>query len=158
MPAPIDPKVKEQIRRVYVSTSMSDREIGDKFGVSDRSIANWAKDGGWDAARKAEKVLSENVVQFSGRTRERLSIRDAAQSNDPITIANDVIADLQGEMRAGMPGKDKAAVANALKGWVEYREKLQPPTVADLAARAIELNIRPEEFLSELKKAWAARA
>jgi hypothetical protein len=36
-------------------------------------------------------------------------------------------------MVSEMGGRDKASVANALRSWVEYREKLQPTTVEALA-------------------------
>jgi hypothetical protein len=55
-------------------------------------------------------------------------------------------------------GRDRAALANCLKAWVEYRDKLQPKTAADLAEMAIGLGIKPAEFMNALKQQWEKRA
>jgi transposase-like protein len=137
MPAPIDPNLKIQIRRAYANSKATPAELSAQFDVSERSIQNWVKAEGWDAERKAQ-----NVIDFARPPREareeRPLIRSVASSQDPIEIAEMIIKDLQGEMVIEASGREKAAVANALKAWVEYREKLQPTTVEALAELVVE--------------------
>lgn len=153
MPAPIDPKIKAAIQEAYVNSNLSSEELADQFNVSDRSIRGWAKAEAWDAQRKAK-----NVIDFAQRKSDRPPVRARVNSDDALAIADLVIADLQGEMAQGITAKDKSAVANSLKTWVEYRRKLKPPTVADLVELAIELNVGPDEFLTELRNAWKRKA
>jgi hypothetical protein len=154
MPAPIDPKIKAAIQEAYINSNLSSEELADKFDVSDRSIRGWAKAEAWDAQRKAK-----NVIDFAQRKTDRPPVRAKANSDDALAIADSVIADLQGEMvRGDITAKDKSAVANSLKAWVEYRRKIKPPTVADLVDLAIELDVGPDEFLTELRKAWKRKA
>jgi transposase-like protein len=155
MPAPIDPKLKAQIRRAYVNSKLTFGELAKQFDVSDRSIQNWAKAENWDAERKAE-----NVIEFARQPKqERPPVRTRVNSDDALAIADLIISDLQGEMARGdVTAKDKASVANALKAWVEYRRKIHPPTVAELVELAIKLNVGPDEFLTELRNAWKRKA
>jgi hypothetical protein len=151
MPAPIDPNLKAQIRRAYVNSRLSPQELADKFGVSDRSVQNWAKAENWDAERTAEKV-----IEFARQPRsERPSIRGVIDPSNAIAIADLAIKDLQVLLiDSDMSGKDKAAISNSLRQWLEYREKLQPKTAADLADQVIALGIPISEFVRELKERW----
>lgn len=156
MPAPIDPKLKAQVKRAYVNSKMTPADLAKQFGVSDRSIQNWAKNEHWDAERTAQNVIDLETARVP---RERPPSRVRAGADDALSIADTVISDLQGELvRGDVTAKDKAAVANSLKAWVEFRRKLKPPTVADLVELAIELGITPDEFLTSLRDAWTKRA
>ena len=114
MPAPIDPNLKAQIKRVYVSTKLSDGEIAEQFGVSDRSIGNWAKAENWDAERKAQ-----NVIEFARKPKESepATARIVPTSENPLEIATMTIKDLQGEMATNIGGRDMAAIAKELREW-----------------------------------------
>lgn len=159
MPAPTDPNLKAAIEQAYINSNLSSKELSEKFdgAVSDRTIERWAKDGGWEAKRTASKIINLDTTRQPQPRQNPRPTRDL--SDDPFEIANTVIADLQGDMaRSDMPAKDKAAIANSLKSWVEFRRKLKPPTVADLVELAIELGVSADEFLDELENAWTKRA
>jgi transposase-like protein len=157
MPAPIDPNLKSQIRRAYANSKATPAELSEQFGVSERSIQNWVKSEGWDAERKAQ-----NVIDFARPLREpreeRPPIRSVPTSQDPIEIADTIIKDLQGEMVANMPGRDKASVANAIRAWVEYREKLQPTTVEALAELVVQRLAAGRLSVRDLVQALKARS
>lgn len=142
MPAPIDPKLKAQIKRAYMNSNLTPADLAKQFGVSDRSIQNWAKTEHWDAERTAEALVSQNVVSIETARQPRenpRSIRRVTPEDLPsIDIVNQAIADLHGDMASAINPKDKAAIANALRGLLEYREKLQPQSVDDLANLVID--------------------
>lgn len=153
MPAPIDPKLKAQIKRAYVSSKLTPEELASKFNVSARSIQGWAKNEHWNAERTAEALVADNVVNIESARQPRPSRRFSASELNSIDVVNQAIADLYADLGGAM-GKDKAALANALRGLLEYREKIEPPTVVDLVKRAIELGYTPETFMQALRSEW----
>ena len=152
MPAPIDPNIKAAIRRAYIESKLSPAELASQFGVSDRSIQNWAKAEGWDAERKAQ-----NVIEFSRRPKDATAIpRAIAAGNDPREIAEMVIADLQGELATDMSGQNMAAISKELREWIKYREELsQPKTAADFADQLLASGVSIREFVRILKERQA---
>jgi transposase len=148
MPAPIDPTLKAQIRRVYVTTKLSEQEIANQFGVSDRSIRNWAKDENWEAERKAE-----NVIEFARKPKQPETVRIVPTSEDPLEIATMTIKDLQGEMASDVGGRDMAAIAKELREWVKYRDELlKPKTAEGFADQLIASGVSIREFVQLLKQ------
>jgi hypothetical protein len=154
MPAPTDPNLKAAIEQAYINSKFSPKELSEKFdgAVSDRTIERWAKDSGWEAKRTAAKVINLDTNR-TPRENPR-SIRRAYPENT-LEILNEAISDLYGDL-GHVVGKDKAAIANSLKGLLEYREKLQPPTIEDLAALVIEQldkwQLSPRDFALHLKQ------
>jgi hypothetical protein len=66
------------------------------------------------------------------------------------------IADLQGAMM-GCDGKDKAAIANALKAWVQYRAELQQPrTEREFAEQFLATGLPIHEFVKALRDSLTA--
>lgn len=138
MPAPIDPNTKAAIEQAYINSNLTPAELAEQFDVSDRSIKNWAKEGGWDAKRKASKIIQlDTARQSQPRENPRSIPRINPDELPSIEIVNQAIADLHGDM-ANAIAKDKAQIANALRGLLEYREKLQPSSVDDLANLVID--------------------
>jgi hypothetical protein len=160
MPRKIDDRIRNLAGETYAKTELTLPQIAKKFKVSDRTVQTWSTEDHWEAQRTAQKSIApQNVIDFArqpkAETTPLIRSRAAIKVDNPIEIANTVIKDLQGEMVAGMPGKDKASVANALKAWVEYREKLQPVTVEDLADQVIQKlhdwNLSARDFAIALK-------
>jgi hypothetical protein len=159
MPAPTDPKLKAQIKRAYVNSKATAVELAERFGVSDRSIQNWAKNEHWDAEREANSVVSGNVIDLESARQPRENPRSVRRGNpqgmSSIEVVNEAIADLYGDLSNAV-GKDKAAIANALQRLIEYRDKLQPPTLDDLANLVIEQldkwQLSPRDFAIHLKQ------
>lgn len=146
-------------------------DIARKLDVARRTIQRWKDEGDWEGIKDAlpttTKVISiaskpKPVNTDSTPHRNPPSLRVKADSKDSLSIAEEVIQDLQSELigvgDTPLNGRDRAALANCLKAWVEYRDKLQPKTAADLAEMAIGLGINPAEFMTALKEQWAKRA
>jgi hypothetical protein len=153
MPAPIDPAVKSQIKRSYMANVPLD-EIAKTFGVTQRSIERWISDG-WAAEKKANKVIDLNNRPKPERPRPPLVRREQEGEMSAVEIANNAIADLFGEMSSGLEGRDKAAVANCLRAWVEYRERIRPATIEGLVEQVVlalsEWGLSPVEFAKALR-------
>lgn len=154
MPAPTDPKLKDAIKTAYVNSNLSTDQLAEQFNVSDRTIERWIASEKWHLDRKAN-----NVIELASRPKTEhppIRARAVVDADSPIEIANLTISDLQGMMVSGMPGKDKAAIANSLKAWVEYREKLKPRTIEQLADQVIaqleQWQLSPRDLAIALKQ------
>jgi transposase len=145
-------------------TGVSPEEIATALGVTRRTIDRWAKDGNWDLHRQLGK--SSNVIQLQPKPYEKLGgtklreaatrRRDTSEELDDVWVVESAISDIHGSLPGAELGK--GSMATALVKLIELKRKLKPETVADLVERAIELDIGPEEFLTELKNAWQRRA
>ncbi|QKQ75634.1 helix-turn-helix domain-containing protein [Nostoc sp. TCL240-02] len=145
-------------------TGESPEDIATVLGVSRRTIDRWAKDGNWDSHRQNAK--SSNVIQLQSKPREKLGgaklrevvqgRRDTNEELEDLKVIQSAIADIHGSLPETELGK--GSMATALVKLIELKRKLKPETVADLVERAIELDVGPEEFLTELKNAWQRRA
>lgn len=161
MPAAIDPKLKSAIKRAYVESGLSPDSLATQFGVSERSIWLWIKKDGWDADRKAQKVIDfarrpspppPRSETNSGAQSETTSARGMAAGGDPITIAEATIRRLQDQMADDMPGRDISAIAKELREWLKYRTELKKPrTAADFADALIASGVPVREFVRVLR-------
>ncbi|HYW18496.1 MAG TPA: hypothetical protein VE956_04135 [Nodularia sp. (in: cyanobacteria)] len=138
-------------------TGESPEDIATVLGVTRRTIDRWAKDGNWDAHRQNAK--NSNVIQLQPKPRTQASKPEYRQRDfgglDDIEVVESAIADIHGSLPGAELGK--GSMATALVKLIELKRKLKPETVADLVERAIELDIDPEEFLTELNNAWQRR-
>lgn len=161
---------KKQAEALFMQ-GVSISDIARKLDVARRTIQRWKDEGGWEAI-KSTLPTTPKVIPIASKPkpvnndppphRNPPSLRTKADSKDSIAIAEEVIQDLQTELvgvgDTPLSGRNRAALANCLKVWVEYRDKLQPKTAADLAEMAIALGISPVEFMNELKRQWEKRA
>lgn len=156
MPAPTDPKIKEQIRRAYVHGAAV-VDLAQQFEISDRTIERWIDKEGWDAERKAEKAIKK-VVEFARPPKEKEApVRIVPSSDRPDEIATTTIKDLQADMVVEMSGRDKAALSKELREWCRYREELQQPrTAADFAEQLRAAGVSVREFVQALKQQHSA--
>jgi transcriptional regulator with XRE-family HTH domain len=154
-----DDKIK--LAEAKYITGVPPEEIAIALGVTRRTIDRWAKDGNWDSHRQLGK--SSNVIQLQPKPkpheklggtklREATRRRDTSERLDDVEVVESAIADIH----ASLPGAElgKGSMATALVKLIELKRKLKPETVADLVERVIELDIGPEEFLTELNNAW----
>lgn len=157
MPRKIDDRIRKLAGDTYAKTDLTLSQIAKKFKVSDRTVQTWSSEDTWELQRSAHQAMNkpQNILEFAPRENPR-SIR-RAHPEDTLEILNDAISTLYADLGAST-GKDAAAIANSLKGLLEYRRKIKPPTVADLVELAIELNVGPDEFLTELRNAWKRKA
>jgi hypothetical protein len=127
MPAPTDEAIVRQVKRAYLQ-GVPIVTLAKNFNVSTKSIERWRDKEGWDAERTANNVIDLTQKRQTPPPAPKADRGDA----EALTIANEMITHLRAEMATGMAGKDKAAVSNALRSWLMYREDIQPRTVDDL--------------------------
>lgn len=169
------PEFKEQVKQAYLSSTDSLVVIAAQFGVGERTVEGWSKDGGWDALKKAQKVVpigqprASSKPSSSTRIDEPVRVRPRRQRGDidELEIVENAIVNLD-LLIAGMGGMSDdgrpvdtrgiGTTAGALVKLLEYRRKIQPPTAAELAEQMITLGIPPHEFVAELKRQWQVRA
>lgn len=147
-----DDKIK--LAEAKYITGVPPEEIAAALGVTRRTIDRWADEGNWAAHRENNK--QSNVIQLQPKPRTQAIKpefrRHEVEGLDDIQVVEDAIADIH----ASLPGAEmgKGSMATALVKLIELKRKLKPETIADLVERVIELDIGPEEFLTELNNAW----
>lgn len=146
MPKKID---WEPIKRAYFVTGDSYAAIAARFDVSERAIEKRASEEGW--ARSRAEIHAEPAPKPVSKPRQAVKGANAIDE-----IIENAIADLSADL-VDAPIKSKESAVTALVRLLEYREKINPTTATDLAERAISLGISPEQFLEELRQAWAAQ-
>ena len=148
MPKKID---WEEIRKYWQQNAASSTAIADHFGVSKRSVDDRIPQ--W---RTTEKPAS-NVIQLQPKPKvqnPRLDFRRGdGEPIDDLLAVEAAIANLHDSLPAALD-QSKGGIAWALVKLIELKRKIKPETVTDLVERAIELDISPEEFLTELNNAW----
>ncbi len=144
MPKKID---WEPIKRAYFASGESYAAIATRFGISERAVEKRASEEGWARSRTQ---ISEEIQAPKAKPAKRPTV---TADLDALTTIDLAIADLSADM-ADSPIKSKESAATALVRLLEYRQKLAPTTAAELAERAIELGITPDQFLEELRQAW----
>ena len=162
MPKAVDPDLKEQIRIAYISTGLNAEDLSrkfsnDKFSVTSRTIRNWITVDKWDFMRQATNVIELEKAP----KRERIIARAAERGKASLDICELVISDLMTEITHGdIQHKDKAAIANSLKQWVEFRNKLKPQTIEEvvdlLVVQLVEWKLSPGALVTELRSRWDA--
>lgn len=146
----------EEIRKHWQQTGASSSAIATQFGVSKRSVDDRIPQ--W---RTTEKPSNSNVVQLQLKPKiqnPRLDFRRRdGEAIDDLFAVEAAITHLHDSLPAALD-QSKGGIAGAIARLIELKRKLKPETIADLVERAIELDIGPEEFLTELKNAWQRRA
>jgi hypothetical protein len=167
----ISPQIRGLAKKKYVETTLTQAEIATKFKISRQTVSKWVKEDHWEAARAAYEPIvvhesmppKSNVIDMSKPRRASPAeppapppVRAKLDSDNPLAIADMTIADLQGAMM-GCDGKDKAAIANALKAWVQYRAELQQPrTVREFAEQFLATGLPIHEFVKALRDSLTA--
>lgn len=163
---------KEEVKIAYINGSDSLAIVAGRFGIGERTIEMWSKDGGWEALKRANNVVpigeakSKQAKPINSQPAP-VRVRTRRAEIDELDIVEGAIESLSG-LLTGMTlgGEDRpidtrgvGGVAGALVKLLEYRRaRLKPATAAEVAEMAIGLGISPQEFIAELKVKWAQRA
>jgi hypothetical protein len=156
---------KKALAKAQYITGSTPQVISEGIDVSKRTVERWAaeNDHEWNKLRSAHQssqpgnaqpvIRASKVVDFRRREDEPGDEAEFAvvEADDPLAIADSLIAILQQELSRPMLGRDRATIANSLRAWVDLRRKLSPPTIGELADLVIELNVSIPEFVTELK-------
>ncbi len=72
---------KEQARKLYMQSDLSQQQIAGNVGVNPRTLYGWIREGDWKRARKAAldiplMLLEQNYIQFAGLNEDILSRED----------------------------------------------------------------------------------
>jgi hypothetical protein len=151
---------KKELAKARYIVGESPSTIAPKLGTSARTIQRWAEDGGWETLRQNnDKVVQINAAATVSKAQAiARSPRKAQRDFDALELVDDAIAILSGSMHGDVDPRAIGGIANSLRGLIEFRRKLCPPTAAELVEQAIALGISPAEFARELREAWGKRA
>lgn len=125
--------------------------LAQEFAVSRSSVFNKASEEGWPK----ERELFQATIETSRTQGAKAAVRNRPKVS-PIQVLNDAIADISAEI-AVTEAKSKEGCASTLARLLETQRALFPPNADELAAIAVQLNIKPQDFLEALKKRWEAQ-
>lgn len=148
---PKSPESPKSIARRYFLAGHPIGEIAAQCGVSRRTIERWIKAEDWRSILDAGNVIA--LIQ-SEPAEKRLKRQ---QKIDKLALVEAALLDVSDAMNVAKKTDLRAlgSLASSLVKLMEFHQKLQPPTAAEVATLALELGIPPSEFVAELKKQWS---
>lgn len=160
-------QAKKEIAKAKFITGETIAAIADAIGVSRRTIERWADEGDWRSLRSAATEQPPNVVTLKPKSPESraastqfthppIARRISQGDLDDIEIIENAIATLSGALAGEVPPQSLGAIAGGIVKLIELRLKLQPKTAANVAQMVLDLKLNRQEFMSELRAAWAA--
>lgn len=150
---------QKEVAKARFIVNESIQSIADALGVSRRTVERWADEGKWRDLRQS----NDNVVQIgaiANVNRAQAQAKSIPRSKrkvddfDALEMVDDAIAVLSGALHGDVDPRAIGGIANSLRGLLEYRRKLCPPTAGELVEQAIALGLSPAEFARELREAW----
>jgi transposase-like protein len=148
MPKVVNPNVRSQAQKMYESGA-SVREIADRFGITDRTVKNWAIE--WkqpDTPPVADLPRQPNPPGQNASPEEVQSALEIAG----IVIEALKLQIVGGELKTSGIG----AASNALLAWIRFREEKTPRTIGDvvniIVGHLVAHNLSPRDFAKALKK------
>lgn len=165
---------KKEIAKARFITGETIAAIADAIGVSRRTIERWADEGNWRNLRSAATEQVPNVVTLAGRSHSDKRSRSVERTHPPIRpripkgdldkgdldkieITENAIHQLSAALAGDTPAQSIGGIAASLVRLMEYHDKKQPDSAAEVAAMAIELGISPVEFAREMREQWQQR-
>ena len=155
----LTPKQEQMVEaeRLYRS-GLTYEEVAKRVGKSTRTIERWGAAGEW-AKQPIQEELADsisNVVEIGDRRPVRK--RKRLDEQEIIEEAIESLSSLLKKDHVSINSPGVGSAASALVRLLEYRRKICPPTVVDLAEAAIALGVTPQEFMAELERQWQLRA
>lgn len=156
----ISPEVWTEIRSAYVRGQATLAELALRYGIGKSTLMNKSCQEGWTALKKAG-APSESTDDDTDKTdnidapqikRSKVTT-SASYFQETEEVINNAILILNQSLPEARVRSAEATVL-ALCKLLELRQKLAPPTAADLAERVLELGISPYEFVKELREKW----
>jgi len=150
---------QKEVAKARFIVNESIQSIADALGVSRRTVERWADEGDWRTLRQN----NDNVVQINAAAnvnRAQTQAKSIPRSKrkvddiDALEMIDDAIAVLSGALHGDVDSRAIGGIANSLRGLLEYRRKICPPTAGELVEQAIALGLSPAEFARELREAW----
>jgi transposase-like protein len=145
--------------------------IAARLGVNRRTIERWADDGAWREQKQAQNVVPIGEAKSKQPKPKPVNthptpcheprVRRREQGEiDELEMIELALADVSTAMSTASSEdlRSLGSLAGALCKLLEYRRKIKPPTVVDLAEQVIALGISPSDLVAELKTRWAQRA
>lgn len=132
--------------------------IAEKQGISRRTVADWAKAGGWTRPADRAAAAADGAGGSGGDHGDHGDqSRRVAGPPDVDLILAETIADLRTAMDASLKNFDYRPIPNLATSIVktlEAWEKRHPASPAALAQLAIEMGMKPRVFMEAVVEAW----
>lgn len=152
----------KEIAKAKFVTGETIAAISEAIGVSRRTIERWADEGDWRNLRSVATEQHPNVVTLQPRKEPKESFppirpRIPKGNLDKIEITENAIVQLAAALAGEVPAQSLGGIAASLVRLMEYHDKKQPETAAEVALLAIGLGISPVEFAREMREQWQQR-
>jgi len=153
----LPPKKRTQAKSLY-ERGLALTAIADQLSISRRTVSDWAKQGGWTRpADRAAAAGGSGSGPAGGDGGDQLR---AVVDGGPI-IVDDILAETLHNLRAAMDATLKnfdyrpvpnlaTSIVKTLEAW----ERRHPASPAALAMLAVEMGMKPRQFMESVVEAW----
>lgn len=110
-----------KIKNEYISTTISQRALADKYGISSRSVTAKSTAEGWVELRK--KNFDEASAKLQQKTTEKIIEREATELAEMASALDAVYSVVMREVESLKAGKERNTKQKKIK---DYSEKNKP--------------------------------
>ena len=127
------------------------------------TVRQWHRREDWQARALADGGNAGEVAKVEPKSRRPAPVADLAahreRKSDLENVKDAISAVVQTieDARALQEYRAIGSLATALCKLIELKLKISPASASELAQRAIELGLSPEQFLEELMDAWRVK-
>jgi hypothetical protein len=166
---PATPACKERAFELYCElgpqwAEISRRLKGEGFDrCGNTTISGWAKAGDWQARKLAMAEAPGEAAKVPHKAKtapppppatDLGSYRTKKTNLEHVRTAIEQVVQSICDARATSDLRAIGSLATALVKLIELEGKLSPATASELAARAVDLGLDPEQFMAELAEQW----
>ncbi|HEY9646516.1 MAG TPA: hypothetical protein V6C88_09115 [Chroococcidiopsis sp.] len=167
-------QLKKEAEKLYIKDGLTQEMIAERLKVSLRTIERWASAGKWSelaGPRRSPKIISIKRTEERAAAKVKVEPQTESKPVSPLAgkqrvrkidekeIVEGAIASLAAILSSTeIDTRGVAGVASALIRCLEFRRKIDPPSVAEIAAQIVDLGVSPSELVKELTVEWQKRA
>lgn len=95
-------KTREKLlaKELYLNTSLSQKDIAEKVGASEKTLSAWVNEGGWEDLKSASQITREHLLKNAYRQLDRINKYIEEQGGIPNKKINDAKSTVIREIQA----------------------------------------------------------
>lgn len=116
-------------RELYTATTLSQKELGERVGVSERTIGTWVRSGNWDALRQAQNVTRDKLLRQAYASLDKINTAINNVGGIPSKLLNDAKSTAVREIQTLEKRDGLSSTVAVMESFLSYLYS-QNPTIA----------------------------